>query len=90
MYDKMLSVKIQEQTIKMMRFADDTTMLGESQEKLEETSNVLVRNLTSKLETRMNKKKTRVMVVSRSERNSTDIKIRREKIEEVNEFKYLK
>ncbi len=89
MNERKAGISIQGYNVRMIRFADDIAILEESERGLEETLKRLDSKLRIKYKMRMNKTKTKVMVVSRWEQNPLSIKVGGEKFEEVREFKYL-
>ena len=82
-------VTIHGERIKMLRFADDIVLVAEKCSDLEKILNGMEKILNSGYRMKINKGKTKVMVCNRCEHKDLDVKIGKEKIQEVSEFCYL-
>ena len=86
--DQMSGLKINGETINNLRYADDTVLLAENEDDLQ--------NLVSTIEIQsekfgllMNVKKTKAMVISKNEAAKVTIKVNDKIIEQVDQFTYL-
>ena len=75
--------------VNTLRFADDIAVLAESENDLQEMLQKMDQILNVGYNLRVNKKKTKVMVCSRNEGKSINIKLGDEMLEQVREFCYL-
>lgn len=83
-------VKIHGERISMIRFADDITILSESEDGLQEVLNGMDNLMSTEYGLRVNRRKTKVMRSSRNEDSERlTIKVSGHEVEEVKEFCYL-
>ncbi len=81
-------VKVGGQLVKALRFADDQAMVASNQEGLQRMMNILT-EVSLEYGMKINTKKTKVMRISRTEREKVKIQIDGKEIEQVTEFCYL-
>ena len=75
-------------TVKSVRFADDTAILAKTERELQ----LMLNNLNDTVEAygmRINEKKTKVMKMSRSNKEEINILLKGKQLEEVKQYKYL-
>ncbi|GFO08712.1 endonuclease-reverse transcriptase [Plakobranchus ocellatus] len=82
-------IKVGGQTIKNLRYADDTVLIAENKEDLQKLLNI-VEEGSRKKGLELNSKKTEVMVISRKQESpKCDIFINEVKLKQTEKFKYL-
>jgi hypothetical protein len=74
--------------LKDVRFADDQGMVASSEEGLQTLMNGLTAT-AKRYDMKINAKKTKAMIISKTDRKEVNIKIDGEKVEQVHSFKYL-
>lgn len=73
-----------------LRFADDIAFCAENEDDLRNTQVTIDRILKNKYEMQLNKKKTKVMVCSKTNPVRLNINIEDEQIKQVQQFTYLR
>ena len=86
--EKRIGVIIGGILISMIRFADDIVLLATSENKLQ-TALIDMDNIFLTFKLNINAAKTKVMVCSRQNEPNVNISLRENRIEQVNQFKYL-
>ena len=86
--EKAPGISIHGERISMLRFADDIAVVAETEGDLKKVLTNMERTM-ARYKLKINKKKTKILVCSRKEEKRTNIKLGKEKLEEVKEFCYL-
>ncbi|RUS74522.1 hypothetical protein EGW08_017710 [Elysia chlorotica] len=86
--DTVPGLKINGENINNLRYADDTVLLAESQNDLQNLVTIIEEH-SGKYGLLMNVKKTKVMVISKKEPPKTEIKVKGKSIEQIDQFVYL-
>ena len=81
-------IKINGDIIRDCRYADDAAMLADTTEKLQKSVDIL-ESVCTDYGMKINTKKTKVMAISKNGRAECKIKIGRDIVEQVSQFKYL-
>ncbi|GFS16932.1 endonuclease-reverse transcriptase [Elysia marginata] len=85
--DDVPGLKKNGENINNLRYADDTVLLAESENDLQNLVTILEKSEQYGL--MMNSKKTKVMVISKTESPKINIKVKGKCIEQIEQFKYL-
>ena len=86
--DGVAGINVGGKNINNLRYADDTALVADSQEKLQSLVNILVRESEYK-GLRVNAAKTQVLVVSKRDAFPTNIYVNGQQLKQVRSFKYL-
>ncbi|GFS04911.1 endonuclease-reverse transcriptase [Elysia marginata] len=86
--DDVPGLKMNGENINNLRYADDTVLLAESENGLQNLVTI-IEEKSEQYGLMMNTKKTKVMVISKTEPPKVNIKVKGECIEQIEQFKYL-
>ncbi|GFS24696.1 endonuclease-reverse transcriptase [Elysia marginata] len=86
--DDVLNLKVNGENLNNLRYADDTVLLAESENDLQNLVTI-IEEKSEQYGLMMNTKKTKVMVRSKTELPKVNIKVKGKCIEQIEQFKYL-